>query len=246
VHSKWFVRLSLIMIVVGMITVLPLIGCKISPPAEANPPAETNPPAEPVPPANQEPVIHYISAEHEVTPLNEIQIRCVATDADKDTLTYVWSTSGGTITGEGSDITWTAPEETGDYVITAAVTDSNGAETTDSVTIAVTPAPNHVPVLTLTITIYGKDPVTVTPSTDPIALKKNSSAEIVCTAEDPDGDEISFRWSATEGRIDGEGSTVTYYSTESGDIAITVTAIDSQGGQVKSSVYLHIPCCGSV
>lgn len=233
-------------LVIGIITALLLNGCKVVPPAGANQPIETNPPAETVPPENQVPVIHYISAEHEVTPLTEIQIRCVATDADKDTLTYTWSTLGGTITGDGSEITWTAPESSGDYVITATVTDTNGGETTDSITIAVTPAPNHIPVLTLVITIYGKDPVTFTQSTEPLKMKKNSTAEIKCIAEDPDGDEISFRWAATEGEIKGEGNTVTYYSYESGDIAITVTAIDSQGGQAKASIYLNIPCCGSV
>jgi hypothetical protein len=240
------IQLPLIVIAVLMIMALMLNGCKVVPPAGANPPAETNPPAEAIPPANQVPVIHYISAEHEVTPLSETQVRCVATDADKDTLTYTWSTSGGTIAGEESEITWTAPETTGDYVVSATVTDGNGGETSDSVTIAVTPAPNHIPVLILVITVYGKDPVTVTPSSEPINMKKNSTAEIKCIAEDPDGDEISFRWSATEGEIKGEGNTVTYYSYESGDIAITVTAIDSQGGQAKASAYLHIPCCGSV
>ena len=245
-RSKRFILLPIIIIVIGMITVLPLTGCKGTTPAEADPPAESEVPSEPAPPANEVPVIHYISAEHEVLPSSEVQIRCVATDPDKDTLTYAWSTSGGTITGEGSDISWTSPEETGDYVITATVTDTNGGETTDSVTIVVNPTPNHVPVLTLTITIYGKDPVTVTSSMEPIKMKKNSSAEIVCTAEDPDGDEISFRWAATEGQIDGEGNTVTYYSYESGDIAITVTAVDSQGGQTKAAIYLDVPCCGSV
>lgn len=231
--------------VTGVLLSLLLTGCKVVPPEDNNPP-ETNPPAETVPPSNETPVIHYISAEHEVLPSSEIQIRCVATDADKDTLNYTWSASEGTISGEGSDISWTAPDAQGDYVITATVTDGNGGETIDSVTVTVTPVPNRVPELSAVITIYGKDPVTITPSMEPLKMKKNSSATIKCTAEDPDGDEISFRWAATEGRIDGEGDTVTYYSTDPGDIAITITAIDSQGGQAKMAIYLNIPCCGSV
>jgi hypothetical protein len=245
VHKKQLIRLLLTLTVAGVLLSFLLAGCKVVPPGDNNPPSETTP-AEPVPPANEAPVIHYISAEHEVTPSSEIPVRCVATDADKDTLTYTWSATGGTINGEGSDIIWTAPETEGDYVITSTVTDGNDGETKDSVTVSVTPAPNHVPVISMVITIYGKDPVTVTPSMEPLKMKKNSSAVIKCTAEDPDGDEISFRWSATEGRIDGEGDTVTYYSTDPGDIAIIVTAIDSQGGQAKFTLYLNIPCCGSV
>jgi hypothetical protein len=227
--------------VAGILTAMPLFGCN-----GPETPVEPEIPTEPAPPENQEPVVHYISAEHEVSPSTEIPIRCVATDPDKDTLTYAWTASGGTITGEGSDVTWTAPEETGDYEITTTVTDANGGEVSDSISVTVKPAPNHVPVLTVVITVYGKDPVTVASSMDPIRMKKNSSASIVCTVEDPDGDVVSFRWAATEGRIDGEGDTVTYYSTDPGDVAITITATDSQGGQAKATIYLDVPCCGSV
>jgi hypothetical protein len=125
------------------------------------------------------------------------------------------------------------------------VNDGKGGEISQSVTIVVTPAPNHVPVVTLIVTVHGKDPVTVTPATEPISMKKTATAEIECIAEDPDGDAIDFKWAATEGRINGEGPKVTYFASESGDHAITVTAIDSQGGQTKVSAYVHVPCCGA-
>jgi hypothetical protein len=238
VHNKRLFKLFLILITVILAT-LPVIGCN----KEA--PPETNPAPPPPPPPNEIPVIHYMSSEHQITPSSESQVRCVATDADKDMLTFTWSASGGTVTGDGEEITWTAPETTGDYIITATVNDGKGGEVSQSVTISVTPAPNHVPVVTLIVTVHGKDPVTVTPSTDPISMKKTASAEIECIAEDPDGDEIDFKWAATEGRINGEGSTVTYFASESGDHAITVTAMDSQGGQTKVSAYIHVPCCGA-
>ncbi|MEJ2739669.1 MAG: PKD domain-containing protein [Dehalococcoidia bacterium] len=236
-HSKRHLKLPVILIAL-ILAILPVIGCN----KEATPVIEPTPPP---PPPNEAPVIHYMSSEQQITPLGESMIRCVATDPDKDTLSFSWSASGGTITGEGEEITWTAPETTGDYIITATVTDGEGAETSQSVTISVTPAPNHAPVVTLIVTVHGKDPVTVTPATEPISMKKTATAEIECIAEDPDGDTLEYKWSATEGRINGEGPIVTYFASESGDHAITVTVIDSQGGQTKVSAYVHVPCCGA-
>ena len=237
VYNKRSFKLFIILIALTL-AMLPVTGCN----KEAPPVTDPTPPP---PPPNEAPVIHYMSSEQQITPSSESRIRCVATDPDKDILSFAWSASGGTVTGEGEEITWTAPETTGDYIITATVTDDEGAETSQSVTISVTPAPNHIPVVELIVTVHGKDPITVTPATEPISMKKTATAEIECVAEDPDGDELDFKWAATEGRINGEGPIVTYFASESGDHAITVTVIDSQGGQTKVSAYVHVPCCGA-
>jgi hypothetical protein len=237
VHSKRPFKLPVIILVLTL-AMLPVIGCNKEAPPVTNP-------APPPPPPNEAPVVHYMSSEQQVTPSSESRVRCVATDPDKDTLSFSWSASGGTITGEGDEIIWTAPETTGDYIITATVSDDEGAETSQSVTISVTPAPNHVPVVTLIVTPPGKAPETVTPSSEPITVGKMKTAEIECIAEDPDGDEIvDYRWAATEGRINGEGPIVTYFASEKGEQAVTVTVIDSRGGQTKVSAYIHVPCCG--
>lgn len=55
-----------------------------------------------------------------------LQVSCVATDANNDPITYNWSTSGGSISGTGNAINWTAPATEGIYQITVKATDDEG------------------------------------------------------------------------------------------------------------------------
>ena len=210
-------------------------GCSIIAPPPAPPPPE---------PENTQPVIVYMTAQQQVSPSTSSEIKCVATDKDNDALTYTWSASGGEISGTGALINWTAPENAGDYTITATVTDGKGGEAQDSVTIAVTPKPNHAPTITLIVTEKDEEPVTFTPETPPITVKRWSTTEIECKAEDPDGDSLTYKWAATDGKIEGEGPIVQYIASTTGDFAVTAIVTDSKGAETKSSVYFHVPCCG--
>jgi len=58
------------------------------------------------------------------------------------------------------------------------------------------------------------------------------SCQIVCTASDSDGDELSYNWLASGGEINGEGATVTWTAPLStGSHNVTVTVTDGHGGQ---------------
>jgi hypothetical protein len=77
------------------------------------------------PPINHSPTIVSLTANLQ-SPIEVNQstvITCLATDQDGDTLTYAWTKTGGTITGSGSTITWTAPTTAGTYTITCTVSD---------------------------------------------------------------------------------------------------------------------------
>lgn len=185
-----------------------------------------------------------MTSEQQVLPSSSSRITCVATDADGDPLAYAWSADKGTIVGTGDTVTWNAPEAPGTYSVTAAVTDDKGAEIKSSVTIAVTPRPNRTPTATLTVLERNEPPITIGPSAQPITVKRWSTVEVQCQAEDPDGDPLIYKWAATDGRIEGEGAKVLYFATTSGDFAVTVTVVDSRGAQIKTSAYFHVPCCG--
>jgi hypothetical protein len=76
-------------------------------------------------PPNHTPIIISLTANPQ-SPIEVNQstvITCLATDQDGDTLTYAWTKTGGTITGSGSTITWTAPAIVGTYTITCTVSD---------------------------------------------------------------------------------------------------------------------------
>ena len=60
--------------------------------------------------------------------IKEYNIECIASDTDVDPgeLVYEWSCDGGEISGEGSLITWTAPNTVGDVTVTIKVLDGAG------------------------------------------------------------------------------------------------------------------------
>ena len=64
-------------------------------------------------------------------------INCIALDADGDSLNYNWSAAGGTITGSGASINWTAPIIAGNYYIFCSVDDGRGGIAFDSIGVSV-------------------------------------------------------------------------------------------------------------
>jgi hypothetical protein len=67
------------------------------------------------------------------------------------------------------------------------------------------------------------------------------SCQIVCNATDPDGDELSYGWSAARGGITGEGATVTWTAPNSvGSYNVTVIVIDGRGGEVTKKVTTEV------
>jgi len=69
------------------------------------------------------------------------EIKCTASDPDGDELFYEWSTDGGSISGKGATVTFTAPgwstEGIEPLTVTITVSDSNGGTTTDSIAFTV-------------------------------------------------------------------------------------------------------------
>ncbi len=182
-------------------------------------------------PANQPPVISSLTAsEGRVSPSGSSQIKCVASDPDGDKLSYSWSASGD-ISGEGSAVTWIAPEAPGAYIITVEVTDGRGGEATTQLTINVV-APNQPPVI---------DSLT----TEKELVVKAGTSTIECIASDPDEDELSYTWSAERGNISGEGAVVTWVAPNTyGTYTITVTVTDGRGGEASESVSIEVcPTC---
>lgn len=178
-------------------------------------------------PANHPPTIISLEAEPEaVSPSGLCHIECIASDEDGDELSYEWSARDGDIGGNGAAVNWSAPESEGIYNITVKVTDGNGGEVTDSITITV--RANHPP--TITSIIADKDWVT------PLG-----SCHIRCNAEDPDGDELSYGWSADGGDISGTNLVMTWTVPEAAGIyTITVVVTDGYGGEDTRSLTVSV------
>jgi len=98
------------------------------------------------PPPNHPPIIISLTANPQ-SPIEVNQstvITCLATDQDGDALTYTWTKTGGTITGSGSTITWTAPAIVGTYTITCTVSDGELSTTQTLVITVITLSENIV------------------------------------------------------------------------------------------------------
>ena len=102
---------------------------------------------------NQPPVIRFLTAQDmtmqkQVAPSKGLEIQCVATDADNDSLNYKWSATEGRIENKGDRVFWTAPDAIGEQTITVVVTDGKGGQATRSLTIMVTTEPSQYPIIT--------------------------------------------------------------------------------------------------
>ena len=177
--------------------------------------------------ANHPPVIANLKAEPgAVSPSGVCHIECIAPDEDGDELSYEWFASDGNIDGDGAAVNWSAPESEGIYNILVKVTDGNGGEVSQSIAVKV--GVNHPP----SITSLTADVGWVTPS---------GSCNITCNAEDPDGDELIYKWSADGGDISGIGSLVTWAAPDAvGLYNITAVVSDGYGGEGTRLLTINV------
>ena len=176
---------------------------------------------------NRPPVIESVTVERLVAnPTESIVIECTVSDADQDTLSYAWSTTGGTFSGTGPITAWMAPDTPGTYIITAMVADGRGGEATRELIINVTV--NHSPIIERLTAEHS-------------VVNEGESTPIECVASDPDEDELSYLWAATGGYISGEGPAVTWTAPDTCEsYVVTVTVIDDRGGEASKELNLTV------
>jgi len=86
------------------------------------------------------------------------------------------------------------------------------------------PAPNQAPAIT------GL-------SASPASVAPGDSSTITCVATDPDGDTLTYDWSASDGTISGTGSIVNWVAPGwEGTFIISVTVDDGRGGTDSDSL----------
>ena len=174
-------------------------------------------------------ILSLTASEERPLPLEVCQLECRAEDRDNDSLSYNWEAEGGNISGEGSVVSWTAPEEAGSYDIRVLVEDVMGGKSTTSLTINV--GPNRPPVIESLVA--GKT-----------CLHTGASCNIVCTASDPNNDALSYAWSTERGSISGSGSKVKWTAPASeGKFIIMVTVSDGRGGITIQEVLIKVVTC---
>jgi hypothetical protein len=178
---------------------------------------------------NHSPRIKAAVASHDTVLINNFaEFFCTAMDIDSDTLSIAWSSSHGTIYGDGSQITWKAPDTLGQYSIVCKVTDSKNVTVSDTINILVVVGINHMPSI---------NKLRVTPR----KLNINSSAVAQCIAMDSDNDTLNYIWSSNGGTITGTGNSISWKSplTE-GNYKLYCTVNDGHGGIIKDSISIEV------
>jgi hypothetical protein len=90
-------------------------------------------------------------------------------------------------------------------------------------------------------TTTNHPPIITSLEAEPDKVIPLGSCQITCNASDPDGDELSYEWTATGGNISGTGAIVNWTAPqEVGTYNITVVVKDGYGGQDTRFVPLIV------
>jgi len=212
-------------------------------------PACTPPPPEARRP-NQAPVIENINYAQDAFATSEVQIDCIAKDADGDNLTYKWTAQAGEIKGSGNNILWAPPGKMGKYPITLTVIDGRGGVASENISIRV--VTNADGTATPLVELKLKMGDAETPVVAKQRIQGRLSIDILCVVEDAgSAGDLTYTWTAKSGEMTGkglEGGKANRVGWKSpyvkGDYNIDVTVKDSRGREAKGQVVVTVFCCG--
>jgi hypothetical protein len=89
--------------------------------------------------------------------------------------------------------------------------------------------------------LANHQPVIASLEAEPEGVPPAGSCQIACTASDPDGEELSYKWSADEGTIAGTGPEVTWTAPYLiGSYNVTVTVTDGRGGEDTGQITIAV------
>ena len=181
------------------------------------------------PVSNYPPRIKSLTAEDQALVFNDsTNVYCTAEDKDGDPLQYQWQSSGGSITGTGSEISWHAPSTAGSYSIICTVSDNQGGTASDTIDINVSEYINN-------------DPVITGMTAHPRKINLGSDSQVNCAAYDPDGDTLTYTWYPGSGTIKGNGPEVTWTAPiTAGNYFITCLVSDGRGGEAIDSIGVSV------
>lgn len=227
-------------------TLLVYTGC-----AAQKSPAPLAPAPEPV---NNPPIISSLTADLPVVqPLGKVNLNCQASDPESDNLSYQWTCSGGFVEGSSDTATWTAPSNPGSYKVTVIVIDGKGGSASRDTLITIPEKPNSPPVISaIKFTRPGRMAITVKTNPTEEEAKKTpelivkqyvDEPDIACLATDPDGDQLTYIWRATGGKIIGGGPDIQWFAPAAGTYKITCEVADGNGGTATFTITINVHCC---
>ena len=172
-------------------------------------------------------IISLTASDSLVVAGGSVLLVCTAADDDGDNLSYIWKSASGTLTPSGNEATWVAPLKTGIYFISCTVVDGAGAS--DAATIAIE------------VIIGNTEPVIISLTADNTTMSPGGTVSLTCTAEDDDGDILTYSWECTDGSFTPNGSTATWTAPDSpGTYSISCTVVDGVGASDTATIAIEI------
>lgn len=208
------------------------------------------PPAPMIKQPNQSPVIESINYAADAFATMDVQIECLAKDADSDNLTYQWQAEAGKISGSGPNVTWMPPDRMGTYPITLVVSDGKGGVATENISIRVVTNADGTatPIVEVKLKLGEAEPVIV----DKQRVRIWMTTDILCIVENADSSNLTYIWSATGGEIKDKGLETSEANKIRwkapgirGDYKIMVTVRNARGQEAKGEVNINVFCCGN-
>ena len=178
--------------------------------------------------ANYPPRIKAVAASDTLVTINSaINLFCSATDRETPDLTYTWET-GGSVVGSGNNLTIISPASPTTLVYKCTVTDGGGLQAVDSVTVSVVETINYPPEI---ISLTASDRY----------LELGNTDTILCRATDPNGDPLTFIWTADAGTIVGNDSIAEYFAPDTeGIYYITCVVRDPSGDSASKDLSVLV------
>ena len=172
-------------------------------------------------------IISLTASDSLVVAGGSVLLVCTAADDDGDNLSYIWKSASGTLTPSGNEATWVAPLKTGIYFISCTVVDGAGAS--DAATIAIE------------VIIGNTEPVIISLTADNTTMSPGGTVSLTCTAEDDDGDILTYSWECTDGSFTPNGSTATWTAPDSpGTYSISCTVVDGAGASDAATIAIEV------
>ncbi|WP_232537676.1 Kelch repeat-containing protein [Cystobacter fuscus] len=163
-----------------------------------------------------------------------------------DTSSYAWSATAGTFSMPNAlSTSWTAPVTTGIQKLTLSVTDSRGLSSSVTLTVNVSQVGQEGEA-SLDIS-FNSSPRVSAMNASPTQLSMGNPSVVSVTASDPDGDVLSYQWSATcEGVWNNSYSRTAQFTPSASPIGacnncqLTVVVSDGRQGQTKGTVAICV------
>ncbi|MFZ1582359.1 MAG: LamG-like jellyroll fold domain-containing protein, partial [Saprospiraceae bacterium] len=155
-------------------------------------------------------------------------IFCTAEDKDSEVLKYTWYSDNGIITGNGDEVELTAPQNIGQTEVKVIVSDPEGNSDSLSIMLDI-------------VNVINRAPIIHSLSANTNVVSSDASLQVVCDASDPNGDAITYTWTAAQGLISGQGAQVQWTAPQSeGVYEIKVRVADNQGLSVEKTISILV------